>query len=353
MIDMQLKIFDSHLHHFNTQYTLQESADIFRRAMEVTHAEKFIFHALPKNRITDNLAALYFKAVFPGQAYAFAGLERHKKLSDEESAKDFVRQMDAFLAAGFDGLKMLEGKPTERRRLKKLLSDPVYDPLYSYLEERGVSVTLHSGDPDYFWSLESMKELFDEIQISKDETFEDVMAVMKKHPKLRVTLAHYGFTGKRLDQAKRFLDDYEYTAFDTTPACSQYFAFQENADAWSHFLQDHARKIKYGTDIMNYDAPLEQILIDPMLVRNFYETKDDYLYQGNNAFKGKTCRGIGIDKNLLPLIYYENAAREYGDPKPLDPAFIAREIAEKRKLCTDQPEWARDLSEIEAFFHLK
>ena len=43
---------------------------------------------------------------------------------------------------------------------------------------------------------------------------------MKRHPKLRVTLAHYGFTGKRIDQAKRFLDDYEFTAFDTTPACS-------------------------------------------------------------------------------------------------------------------------------------
>lgn len=64
--------------------------------------------------------------------------------------------------------------PTERRRYKKLLSDPIYDPLYSYLEECDVSVTLHSGDPDYFWITESMKELFDDIKISKDETFEDV-----------------------------------------------------------------------------------------------------------------------------------------------------------------------------------
>ncbi|MDD6682661.1 MAG: hypothetical protein PUE61_05795 [Clostridiales bacterium] len=82
--------------------------------------------------------------------------------------------MESYLAAGFDGLKMLEGKPTERRRYKKLLSDPIYDPLYSYLEECDVSVTLHSGDPDYFWITESMKELFDDIRISKDETFEDV-----------------------------------------------------------------------------------------------------------------------------------------------------------------------------------
>ena len=64
--------------------------------------------------------------------------------------------------------------PANRRRYKKLLSGPIYDPLYSYLEECDVSVTLHSGDPDYFWITESMKELFDDIKISKDETFEDV-----------------------------------------------------------------------------------------------------------------------------------------------------------------------------------
>ena len=176
---------------------------------------------------------------------------------------------------------------------------------------------------------------------------------MKKHTKLRVTLAHYGFTGKRIDQAKRFLDDYEFTAFDTTPACSQYFAFRENADAWRDFLQSHAHKIKYGTDTMNYDWPMEEFMIDPMLVRNFYETTDDYLYQGNNAFKGKICRGIDMDKNLLPLIFYENAAREYGEPKPLNLEWIAQEIAKKRHACQDQPNYLSDLSEIEKFFLLK
>lgn len=55
-------------------------------------------------------------------------------------------------------------------------------------------------------------------------------------------------------------------------------------------------------------------MIDPMLVRNFYETTDNYLYQGNNAFKGKICRGIGMDKNLLPLIFFKMLPGNTGNP---------------------------------------
>ncbi len=54
---------------------------------------------------------------------------------------------------GFDGVKMMEGKPNRRKLLARRLDDPIFDGYYRFAEENGVPLTLHLADPAYFWDL--------------------------------------------------------------------------------------------------------------------------------------------------------------------------------------------------------
>ena len=50
-------------------------------------------------------------------------------------------------------MKMLEGYPSMRKAMKRKLSDSVYDPYYSFLEEKGIPVTMHIANPETFWDI--------------------------------------------------------------------------------------------------------------------------------------------------------------------------------------------------------
>ncbi len=323
---MAYKIFESHAHHI-FDIPLEKAVEIFRAECERARVEKIVFLSIPHEAqngaellfdCLQNLKMLYLKHAFSPNSYAFAHLEYPRDLSQKDAlAKLFLKQAEEYMSAGFDGMKMLEGYPSFRKTTGLSLCDPAYDPYYSFLEENAVPVVMHVANPESYWVRGSVpKEAIelgrfcDETYPTKKQLHEEVEGVMKKHPKLRLALAHCGFLCYDIKEAKRWLDEYEHTALDITPGDEQFLEMLKNWDEWSAFFTRYQDRIIYGSDFYPFQNRRPQFL------RQFFET------EGAFDFLGKPFRGVAMDERILKKIYFENMEKRVGVPKTIDFSYL-------------------------------
>ncbi len=327
------KFFDAHVHHLLPN-TMEYNIKTFRKEFDIMGVEKEVFLSVPtdhdkKGGFTvdklQNIKALFLKYAFAPNGYAFAGL-CHKKsyASDEEASDYFLNQAKTFWTMGYDGVKMLEGYPQLRKAIPFELCSPVYDKFYSFLEENAIPITMHVANPAYFWDENAKTPLIksrgwfcDETHPTKKQLHDEVEGILKKHPNLRLTLAHFGFLINDYSAMERFFS-YPNTGLDTTPANSQYALMLEDWDKWEKFFYQYSDRIKYGTDTYaNQPCETEEqwynlMMSRPAFVRKFFETKEPI------AYEGKDFHGVAMDDAIMEKIYYKNAEREYGEPRKID-----------------------------------
>lgn len=332
-----IKVFDSHCHTLQ-HVSVAESIESFKTYAKHNNVCGMNFLSIAKdldnieNDYMQNVKNLFLKRYFGAPYMAFAGLEHHVDLTEEEQAEEYLKQVKLYREVGFDGLKMLEGKPNMRRIFKYKLSDPVYDKMFAYMEKTGFPLTLHNADPKEFWH----KELCSEYaikrgwyvtpdQLKKEEMDDDVLKVMEKHPGLHLTLAHFGFFSQDINVAEKFLS-YKHTMFDTTPAGEQYFHMLEDWDNWKAFFVKYQDRIKYGSDTYNYKLTdyenLRSVLARPNLVREFFSTDTV------NHYYSDEYTGVKLDDAIVEKIFYKNAMKEYGEPAKVNDEYIKARIAE-------------------------
>ena len=336
------KVFDSHVH-YSFEIPLEETIAIFREEFKATGTEKYAFMSLPHHAndygtaVTfddmQNIKGAYLKHVFSPNAHTFAGLEHPLEETDKKKyADNLLKQAEEYMAAGFDGFKMLEGYPSMRKAMKMPLCDEAYDKYYSFLEENNVPVTMHIANPEENWDSMKVSEYArkvgrycDSTYPTKAELHAEVDAIMKKHPRLRLALAHYGFLTYNIKDARRFLDDYENTVLDITPGGEQYFNMLKDWDTWHEFFVQYQDRIVYGTDF--YAFPKDEKWEENFkrrtnFVRQFFETDTEHLYID------KTFRGIKLEESIRKKIYFDNAVRELGEPKKMNVAYMIKKAEE-------------------------
>lgn len=90
-----------------------------------------------------NALGICFKLLNP-RNYAFGGL--HYRFS-----YDFGEEVRKLAEIGFDGIKMIENKPSERKRLGFRQDDPRYDSLYRTVTALDLPMLIHVNDPAENW----------------------------------------------------------------------------------------------------------------------------------------------------------------------------------------------------------
>lgn len=330
------KVFDSHVH-YSFEIPLKETIATFAEEFKTTGTEKYAFMSLPHHATEyglgvtfddmQNIKGLYLKHAFSPNAYSFAGLEHPLGETDDKKYADcLLKQAETYAAAGFDGMKMLEGYPSMRKAMKRLLCDKAYDKYYAFMEENQIPITMHIANPAENWDPMSVSEYARSVGRYCDHTYptkaqlhEEVDTIMKKFPRLRLALAHYGFLTYDIRDAKRWLDEYENTVLDITPGGEQYFNMLKNWDEWHEFFVQYQDRIVYGTDF--YAFPKDEKWEENYkrrtnFVRQFFETDTEHLYID------KTFRGVKIEEDIRKKIYWENATRELGAPKKINLAYM-------------------------------
>ncbi|MBQ8374070.1 MAG: amidohydrolase family protein [Clostridia bacterium] len=348
------KVFDGHIHHL-FEMPIEEAIRIFKLEFPVTGTKRQAFMSIPNNVSPErefyldemqNIRMLYLKNAFSPTAYAFAGLEHSLDVVERDSealSKEYLRQAEEYASVGYDGMKMLEGYPSLRKVMKRTLCDKVYDRYYSFLEENGIPVTMHVANPEENWDIKSANEyaikmgrVYDHTYPTRLQLLDEVDGIMKKHPKLRFALAHFGFMSYDIEQAKRWLD-YENTVFDLTPGGEQLLKMGKEWDKWSKFFEEYQDRIIYGSDYYAFPQDEkweENFLRRPKFLCEFFETDTQHEYNG------RLFRGVKLDETILQKIYWDNGMRWFGEPKKIDLEYLAKKAEELLRKTNKRAEFA-------------
>jgi predicted TIM-barrel fold metal-dependent hydrolase len=309
-------VLDSHFHLHSEVVRTNFVANL----SEIMHACRVVSIAIAcctaaQGRLGDNLMAALAKAAYPDQVYAFGGVAHHLPAVPEECI-DLAGQAKTLVQIGFDGIKMIEGKPSVRGALGHPLDAPLYDELYGYLESEQLPLIWHVGDPAHFWASGRV----DANMPGREELYGEVDRVLARFPRLRVIFAHFYFMADDLERAGRFLDQHPAASFDLTPHPDMYVQFSRDPENSRAFFLEYQDRILFGTDNHGEGrdfapgAPLEYWPVYKVAVmRAFLETED--------AFPGwhHMLQGIALEPDVLAKIYRRNLGRYVGEvPKALN-----------------------------------
>jgi predicted TIM-barrel fold metal-dependent hydrolase len=326
----------NHLGRMDDILALMDAAPIVRANLVCTPNRDAINH---------NPGLIAFKARHPDRAYISGALDYTQVLGDPEHMPGILAaQVHALKAIGFDGLKMTEGKPPNRKWLPFRLDAPGYEGLWSALEDVDMPVVLHVGDPETYWDAERCPRRArergwfygDGTYPLKEELYSEMEHVLQRHPRLKVILAHFYFLSADLERASQFLDAHPNACFDLAPGAEMYNNFTRNEHSRDFFLHYQDRVI-YGTDTTtgsiehDGDQGVRTALGRGWTVRTFLET--DSVFRPPEALLRwlesdlRGFRGIALPREVLVKIYSANLERAFGPaPAPLDHSAALAEV---------------------------
>ena len=270
---------------------------------------------------THNPVALNFKRYHPDRTFISGALEYAPVLADLDQAPELLAaQITALKASGFDGLKLIEGKPQVRKLLPHPLDGPLYAGMWSTLEREDYPVVFHVADPDEFWdsklcpdwARQSGWDYSDGSFPSKEVLYSEVDNILHRHPNLKIIFAHFYFLSRDLERAAHFLEMHPSVCFDLAPHIDMYRDFsRQHEEARTFFLRFQDR-IVYGTDtdtralVRGADAVRFTRSI-PLLIRSCLERSEEFAMPDGVGYQG-----LSLPPDALEKIYATNFKRMFG-----------------------------------------
>lgn len=193
------------------------------------------------------------------------------------------------------------------------VDDPEIDPLWDEFAKLDVPVFIHTAEPQEFFQPQDMhNERWLELSLFADRrnnqpgqvTFEQLMTernnMIRKHPKTRWVLAHFGWHANDLQRLAKLLDEFPNV---TVEAGAVLYDFGRQPRAAHDFFVKYQDRILFGKD--SYQ-PNEF----PYYWRVF-ETNDEYFdyYRDYHAFW--KMYGMGLPDEVLKKVYYKNAVKVF------------------------------------------
>ncbi len=199
--------------------------------------------------------------------------------------------------------------PTENIKL----SSPLFEPIYSRIEDLGLIFLIHNSDPDLWYE---KKYLPVSKYGSKKAHLQDLEGVLKAHPNMKVLGAHFGAQPEHLENLARWFDTYPNFYVDASSARWMAREFSRNWKISEQFFKKYSDRILWGTDLsfggqnrseipryyytryLTYQALLETN------VRNLPLPFPDP--ENNNETK---INGLDLPIEVLEKIYWKNAEK--------------------------------------------
>ena len=305
------KIADCHVHtrFLNYNGTVRMLRDI---------AEQGVSDAcilpLPYRSCAENLFALFVKHVYKDMnVRAFGGIH----VTDRYAAVPLEKQVRALLDLGCDGIKLMFS-PDLRKYYGRGIDDEAYDPMLSYLEEKGIPLNIHLADPEHYWNAGWPYSGLD--LPSKESMHEEGLRMLDKHPELRVCFAHFMFLSDSPEEAERVMEKYPCVRFDLTPGMEMYTNFDKQIERWRAFFEKYSHRILFGTDcniIKKCNKELESLVYRKLTEKGEFS---EFCY-------GRECRvqGLNLSEEAVFKICYDNYFSFIGDlPKSVDVRLLCK-----------------------------
>ena len=231
---------------------------------------------------------------------------------------DLVTQYKEMMDMGFDGIKLIEGKPTCLKPLGGTLLFPTLDKFFAVAEKDGTHIVFHVNDPDEFWD-DSLAPSWAKENgwFYGDGTYpnfwtvvNEVEAILDKYPKLNVTFAHFFFYAKYPEKLEEMFKKYENVAVDITPGTEMFLSFEANHDYYVDFFTKYSSRILVGTDAtFPWECYHHAWCIDRLY--HFIATDKTQM-----AYCDQNLRGLNLQGKDKENILYANFERRVGSDTP-------------------------------------
>ncbi|MBN2392307.1 MAG: amidohydrolase family protein [Anaerolineae bacterium] len=317
-------IIDGHVHFIHP-----EAMEAMVTVLDQTGCVSANLVCLPNpDGTTGNPAALTFRERHPDRVYLSGALEYGPALADLARAPEMLaRQVLALKSQGFDGLKLIEGKPQVRKLLPYPLDGSLYAELWAALEQEQFPVVFHVADPDEFWDAvrcpswarRSGWDYSDGSYPTKEGLYTEVDRILERHPRLKLTLAHFYFLSRDLPRAARFLDAHPNVCFDLTPHVDMYDDFSREPARVREFFLRYQDRLIYGTDLdtrvlQRGAADTQWVLSLAWLIRAMLEKDGPFVVPDDGVHPAPDVgyhHGLGLPRDVLEKIYRINFERVY------------------------------------------
>ena len=223
-----------------------------------------------------------------------------------------AKQLDDDIKAGAMGLKIFKdlGMFVRKANGERLpVDDPELDAVWETCARHNVPVLIHIAEPPAFFEpLDYANERWLELALYADRRhqtgvrFEQLMternSMMRKHPRTKFILAHFGWHANDLVRAARLLDENPNVYYDVAAVL---YDFGRQPRASHDFFVKYQDRILFGKDSYQPDEY-------PYYWRVF-ETNDEYFdyYRDYHAYW--KLYGIGLPDQVLKKLYYANALK--------------------------------------------
>ena len=334
--DNVLQIFDNHCHVRFIQ-PIDETLEGFEKEAKELGISRYAILACPslgndkEPMILENLKCFYLKDRMSIPTYMYAGFTWH--YDDEASYVEFAKTM---LEIGADGFKTLEQHPRIRKNVGKGLCHPTFNAFFEYVGRQGVPMVCHVGDPRFNWNMETASEaakllgrVYDESYLCLDALYGEMEAVFRKHPEVKIILAHFYFKSDDYDGLTKRMEQYPNLYLDLTPGAEMFVDFSKDIEKWRKFFLRYSKRIIMGSDLYGNGLGVNR----HRLVRRYLETSESFLEPELN----EVLCPMNLSEDILRDIYSNNAIRvSSSTPKPINRAKAYELCKKMEKECWDR-----------------
>lgn len=339
--------FDGHIHMH--RWIDEETGEEFLHGLEEYRKQcnlKYIALApLPSGNpvpvardVSNNIVCAFYK-MLNANTFSYGGFiyPCYPATKENMVGMTLEEQYKELMEIGFDGIKMLEGKPNLYKKVNNPLDSEFFAPVFEKMEKDGTYVLMHAVDPYKFW-VEADEEMvkkgwfYGDGTYPKSETlYSQIDNVLQKHPNLNLCLAHFFFLSENPEKLSKMLDTYPNLTVDLTPGGEMYIGFDKRPDYFKDFFVKYDERISFGTD-MDFPAHGEAGTWLCDRVYRYLATHDTI-----SSFEDHMLTGIKIPKESVQKIFSDNLLSKLGKtPKPINKGALKRYIEKYKHLITDK-----------------
>lgn len=349
--------FDGHIHvHL---WRIEEKGETFIHGLEeyrrVCGLKYIALASLPSGNpipaprdVSNNIMCAFYK-IANENTFAYGGFIYPSYPANEAQMENMSleTQLEELNEIGFDGIKMLEGKPNLYSKVGRALDSEFFDKVLTKMEKDGTYLLMHAVDPETFWhnptkeSIERGWYYGDSSKYpSSEELYAQVDNILEKHPKLNLCLAHFFFCSEKPEKLAKMLDKYENLTIDITPGGEMYIGFNENREYFKEFFVKYQDRIHFGTD-MDYSPSIEGGVWLCDRVYRFLATDEPL-----SSFDDHIIPGFKLPCEVVQKICSDNLLKKLsGKPKEINKAALKKYIDKYFHLITDK-ELANYITEL-------
>jgi predicted TIM-barrel fold metal-dependent hydrolase len=195
------------------------------------------------------------------------------------------------------------------------INHPKLDPIFQALEDNGIPLIIHMGDPDTYYESQYQDS---EKYGTKDEHLKQIEEVFSRHTKLKFQIPHFGAQPEihRLPDLAQWMDKFPNVVVDT--ASSRWITRELSKDTKKarEFMLKYSDRVLFGTDLSANRGACDYFSGRYVAQRILWETNErdtplPFPDADTKDTGGTAINGLDLPLRVLGKLYWKNANRIY------------------------------------------